>query len=108
MQLERQMTRWALGLALPVFAGLLGCAGQARHIDFFDPNGAMQRVTLAVGASPGDVEAVLGRPHAVQDGFGARSYWLYTFDRVRHRYVLVFRGDRLTDVRYVPPPGEAR
>ena len=74
--------------------GLLG-RGVDRELDAGEPIAAQ-------------VEASLGRPNVIRRGPGTTTYWLYTFDHMRHHYLLTFHGEHLAHVRYVPRPGEAR
>lgn len=96
------------GLAL-VMACTQACApGGIERVEHLDADGVLRRVDLPAGASAAEVEARLGRPNAIQRGPGTTSYWLYTFDHIRHHYVLTFRGEQLAHVRYMPRPGEGR
>ena len=90
--------------------GLLSaCApGGVERVEHLDANGEIRRVELAPGSTPAQVQAQLGRPNAIQLGPGATVYWLYTFEHMRHHYVLTFRSERLAHVRYMARPGEAR
>jgi len=95
---------WNLG----VLAWLSACApGGIERVEHLDANGELRRVELAPDASFSQVQAQLGRPNAIQLGPGATIYWLYTFDHMRHHYVLTFRHERLAHVRTMPRPGEA-
>ena len=88
---------------------LAACApGGVERVEHLDASGGLRRVNLPAGASPSQVEAQLGRPNAIQRGPGVTVYWLYTFEHMRHHYVLTFRGEHLAHVRYMPRPGEAR
>lgn len=96
------------GLALAI-AGSIACApGGIERVEHLDADGVLRRVELPAGASAAEVEARLGRPNAIQSGPGTTSYWLYTYDHIRHHYVLTFHGERLAYVRYMPRPGESR
>ena len=91
------------------FLAWAACApGGIERVEHLDASGELRRVDLPAGASPSQVEAQLGRPNAIQLGPGVTVYWLYTFEHMRHHYVLTFRGERLAHVRYMPRPGEAR
>lgn len=88
---------------------LTACApGGVERVEHLDASGNLRRVELAPGSTPSQVQAQLGRPNAIQLGPGATLYWLYTFEHMRHHYVLTFRGEHLAHVRYMPRPGEAR
>ena len=92
-----------------VLASQFACApGGIERIEHFDAQGHLRRVALTPGASPDEVTALLGRPNAIKRGPGVTVYWLYTYDHIRHSYVLTFRGGRLMHVRYMPRPGETR
>ncbi|MBK7823918.1 hypothetical protein [Nannocystis sp.] len=101
-----------VGLALWV-ASVVACAtscapGGLERVEHLDADGVLRRVELPTGSSAAQVEASLGRPNVIRRGPGATTYWLYTFDHVRHQYLLTFHGEHLAHVRYVPRPGEAR
>ncbi len=89
----------------------LACAcapGGIERVEHLDGQGHLRRVELLPGATPDEVVARLGRPNAIQLGAGATVYWLYTYEHVRHNYVLTFRQQRLAHVRTMPRPGEPR
>lgn len=85
---------------------LLGCApGRIERIEYVDGQGMVRRVDLPRQCTGAEVAARLGRPNVIRRGPGEVVYWLYTFEHVRHNYVLTFRGDRLAHVRTMPRAG---